>query len=171
MYRQKASRTGKTAEVLRVILEAYDLQVCLGLTAQQWSHFVCYWNFNISWYYVLLIASFFVSVSIETLLVIVLMVFCRRKRSQILMMLLLLSLHRVPTPSAARTSLNWVQRISEAFMLLFGLTCFQFRISSKTHAHSHTEHFYVSGWQQTSENVLTHLKKWFVEINDLLLTC
>ena len=38
------------------------------------------------------------------------------------MMLLLLSLHRVPTPSAARTSLNWVQRISEAFMLLFGLT-------------------------------------------------
>ena len=51
------------------------------------------------------------------------------------MMLLLLSLHRVPTPSAARTSLNWVQRFSEAFMLLFGLTCFQFRISQKTHAH------------------------------------
>src|SRR4029434_10609026 len=69
--------------------------------------------------------SCFVSVSIETLLVIVLMVFlfCRRKRSQILMMLQLLSLHRVPTPSAARTSLNWVQSISEAFMLLFvGLT-------------------------------------------------
>ena len=30
MDRQKASQTGKTAEVLRVILEAYDLQVCLG---------------------------------------------------------------------------------------------------------------------------------------------
>lgn len=29
LYRQKASRTGKTAEALRAILEAYDLQVCL----------------------------------------------------------------------------------------------------------------------------------------------
>src|SRR4029434_1092306 len=80
----------------------------------------------------------FVSVSIETLLVIVLMVFlfCRRKRSQILMMLLLLSLHRVPTPSAARTSLNWVQKISEAFMLLFDLTyAFNLEYPKKTHAH------------------------------------
>ena len=150
MYRQKASRTGKTAEVLRVILEAYDLQVCLGLTAQQWSHFVCYWNFNISWYYVLLIASFFVSVSIETLLVIVLMVFCRRKRSQILMMLLLLSLHRVPTPSAARTSLNWVQRFSEAFMLLFGLT-YAFNLEyPKKLTHTFSYRTFVCVWMTTN---------------------
>ena len=78
------------------------------------------------------------------------------------MMLLLLSLHRVPTPSAAgnvfvvvegNVVLNGVQRFSEAFMfMLFGLT-YAFNLeypqkNSRTHSHAYRK--FVCVWMTTN---------------------
>ena len=159
--------------MLRVILEAYDLQVCLGLTAQQWSHFVCYWNFNISWYYVLLIASFFCK--------------CFHWNSPGNCIDGVLQEEEEPdfddAPVALLTSgpdpfscENIFELGAEDFWGIYVVVwpdiCFQFRISQKTHAHLLIQNLFMClEDNKTSETVLTHLKKLFVEINDLLLTC